>query len=116
MLLLCAIVIFELAAIAVLVFIAIRKVKKQGDSYGIDMAAIFTALNDLNGNINLKMDVIDGSIDRSIRHIDAIKDDLDIKFGPDLVKQLNAIFALKEHPGKLVLGQDGEFHKINRDY
>ncbi len=116
MLLPCVIVIFELTVIVVLLFVAIRNVKKQGDSYGIDMAAIFAVLNELNGNINLKMDIVNASIDKSNRCIDDFKKDIDIKFGPDLVKQLNAIFALKTNPGNLVLGQDGEFHKINRDY
>ena len=44
MLVLCGLIIFELAVIAVLLFVAIRIFKKQGDSYGIDMAALFASL------------------------------------------------------------------------
>ena len=114
--LLCVLIIFELTVIAILLFIAIRNIKKQGDSYGIDMVAIFGVLETLKDDINIKMDVVNASIDKSNRYIEDFKKDIDIKFGPDLVKQLNAIFALKTNPGNLILGQDGEFHKVNRDY
>jgi competence protein ComGC len=117
MLELCVLIILvELVVIAVLLFLAIRNVKKQGESHSIDMVAIFAALNELNQNIGLKMDAINASIDQSTRHINDFKQDIDVKFGPDLVKQLNAIFKLKTNPGNLVLGADGEFHKSNRDY
>ena len=110
--LVCALVIFELAVIAVLLFVAIRNVKKQGNSYGIDMAAIFAVLND----INLTVGVTNASIDRSIRGVEAFKIDFDAKFGPDLINKLNAIFRLGQHPDKIILDKNGVPHKITPGY
>ncbi len=94
----------------------IKDKKKNIKVDGIFIEVGSTPLAEFTKNINLKMDIVNASIDKSNRCIDDFKKDIDIKFGPDLVKQLNAIFALKTNPGNLVLGQDGEFHKINRDY
>lgn len=97
MLVLCAIVIFSLTIIALLV-IAGRYAKKQVDT-------LFILLG-----------ITNAGIDRNFRMVEAFKADIDAKFGPDLIKKLNAIFKLGEHPKNIVLGQDGKFHKNNREY
>jgi len=113
--LVCGLIIFELAAIIVLLVVSIRNTKKLGDSCGIDMAAQFAVLDNLNKNICLKFDIISAGIDKTNRNIGEFKTDIDVKFGPDLVKRLNAIFKLGEHPSGLMV-KDGKVVKINRDY
>ena len=120
MLVLCGLIIFELAVIAVLLFVVIKHIKAKVcelfDSW-VDYKIWCEKQSDvMHFDIKLKMDAINASIDKSIRHVDDIKNDLDVKFGPDLIKQLNAIFKLKADPSNLVLGKDGKFHKVNRDY
>jgi hypothetical protein len=95
--LVCVQIIFNIA-ILVLLVIAGRYAKKQIETWN-ERAVIFFAY-----------------LDRADRKFDDLKNDLDGKFGPDLVAQLNAIFKLKEHPKNLVFGKDGQFHKINREY
>lgn len=97
MLALCVQIIFSVTLIALLV-IAGRYAKKQVD-------LLFILLG-----------VTNAGIDRNFRMVEAFKADIDAKFGPDLVEKLNAIFKLGEHPKNIVLGQDGKFHKINREY
>jgi len=55
-------------------------------------------------------------LDKFDRNAKALKDDIDGKFGKDLVEKLNAIFKLGHNPEKLVLGKDGQLHKIHREY
>jgi hypothetical protein len=95
--LVCVQIIFNIAIIILLV-IAGRYIKQQVELWD-ERAVIYFAW-----------------LDRADRKADDFKLDFDAKFGPDLVAQLNAIFKLKEHPKNLVVGKDGEFHKINREY
>jgi hypothetical protein len=55
-------------------------------------------------------------LDRFDRNAKAFKEDIDGKFGKDLVEKLNAIFKLGKSPDKLTAGKDGKLHKINREY
>jgi hypothetical protein len=55
-------------------------------------------------------------LDKFDRNALDIKRDIDVKFGPDLVEKLNAIFKVGAHPNNVVLGTDGKFHKANGAY
>jgi len=55
-------------------------------------------------------------LDRFDRNAKAFKEDIDGKFGKDLVEKLNAIYKIGQHPNDLTVGKDGQFHKINREY
>lgn len=96
--LVCGIIIFELAVmIGLLVYFGIA------------------ARRNLNG-FKSRWAVLCAHLDQIDRDMLLIKKDIDVKFGPDLVEKLNAVFKLGEHPKNIVLGKDGKFHKANRAY
>jgi len=116
--LVCALAIFELTflAIVVLLVVSLRNTKKLGNSYGEDMCALTAVIDTFTHEINTRLGVINAEIDKGNRQFVAFKNDFDTKFGEDLVKKLNAIFKLGEHPDRLVIGEDGQFHKITPGY
>jgi hypothetical protein len=96
--LVCALIIFEIAVIIVLLIVAGRYAKQQIDTLWTEFA------------------IISAYLDKSISVSESIKKDIDVKFGPDLIEKLNAIFKLGQNPKNIVLGKDGKFHPINREY
>lgn len=96
--LVCGLVIFELAALIGLFAYALVAAKRKAEDFNGKLAALLAYLDKLD------------------RDSIAIKNDIDAKFGPDLVEKLNAIFKLGEHPRNIVIGKDGKFHKANRQY
>jgi hypothetical protein len=95
--LVCGLIIFELAAIIVLLAVSGRKSARRHDEIEERWVLLF------------------GWLDRTSRRSDEFKKDFDTKFGPDLVKRLNAIFKLGVQPSGLMV-KDGKVVKINRDY
>jgi hypothetical protein len=95
--LVCGLIIFELAVIIALLVIAGRYAKGQIDTWNERAVILFAWL------------------DRFDRNAKELKDDLDGKFGPDLISMLKQIFKLKEHPGNVMI-KNGKVVKINRDY
>jgi hypothetical protein len=91
-------VIFELAVIIGLLVFAGFVAKKKIDDLELHAAVLFAYLDKLDRT----------GLD--------IKRDIDVKFGPDLVEKLNAIFKVGAHPNDVVLGEDKKFHKVNRAY
>jgi len=98
MLVVCGLIIFELAAvIAVSIFANLEARRRHAD-------------------IEERWVILFAWLDRFDRNSKALKDDIDGKFGKDLIEILNALFKLGSHPQKLIAGKDGKLHKINRDY
>lgn len=96
--LVCGLVIFELAVIIGLLVIAGVYAKRKVEEYDNRWAVLCAYL------------------DKFDRNTIAIKNDIDVKFGPDLVEKLNAIFKVGAHPNNVVLGPDKKFHKVNGAY
>lgn len=96
--LVCGLVIFELAVVIGLLVFAGLVAKKKINDFELHVAVLFAYLDKLDGDAL------------------AIKKDIDVKFGPDLVEKLNAIFKVGEHPNNVVLGKDGNFHRANGSY
>ena len=97
--LVCAIAIFELAVIIALLFIAGRYAKIQCNSLWTEFA------------------IISAYLDKNSRDLASLKKDIDVKFGPDLVEKLNAIFKLNEPTNSLMIDKKtGKVVKITPGY
>ncbi|MDD5009201.1 MAG: hypothetical protein PHC68_12485 [Syntrophorhabdaceae bacterium] len=96
--LVCGLVIFELAVVIGLLVYAGLSAKRELEKYNLRWAELAAYLDAIS------------------RNGVAIKNDIDLKFGPDLVEKINALFKLGAHPNQVVLGKDGQFHKANGAY
>jgi hypothetical protein len=95
--LVCGLIIFELAVVIALLVIAGIYAKNKVELWDERAVILFAWL------------------DRFDRNQQELKTDLDGKFGPDLIKKLNEIMKLGEAPRNLMV-KDGKLVKINREY
>ena len=95
--LVCGLIIFELAAIIVLLVVMLRNSRANREE------------------IEERWVLLSAWLDRTSRRFDGFKKDFDAKFGPDLVKRINAIFKLGVQPSKLMV-KDGKIVKITPGY
>lgn len=94
----CGLVIFELAAVIAVGILILLESRRSHADIGGKWMRLFA------------------EIDKSHRNLQALKADIDGKFGKDLIEKLNAIYKIGQHPNDLTVGKDGQFHKINREY
>ncbi len=109
MLIPCAIIGFELA---VIIFLLVRYFR----SIFTDTAAVFAILETIKEDINTASETSDALGLKIDNTVNKFKNDMDVKFGPDLVEKLNAIFKLGQNPNSIVIGRDGKPHAIDREY
>jgi hypothetical protein len=97
--LVCGLIIFELAVVIALLVIAGIYAKDKVELWDERAVILFAWL------------------DRFDRNQQELKTDLDGKFGPDLIKKLNDIFKIGANPKNIVFDQnDKKFHRVTPGY